>query len=91
MRYYSPITIKEEKQPKAYERVVSFPYPVMSLDRLKVILKDGEVFTVDTDDYGDITLHIYGTRIETDKERDERVKGEKAYMKAYNKFHNKKS
>lgn len=92
MQYYSKIQVKETPQviKKTIEKSLGHDSN-LSISFLKELnLKDNDFFNVYEDDHGEFILRYQTTRIETEKERSERVKKEIDYNNRYDIFHAKK-
>lgn len=93
MQYYSKIEVKETPQliKKTIEKSLGYDGS-LSIAFLKTLnLTDNDIFDVDKYENGEFFLRYQKTRIETEKERSERVKKEIDYNKRYDVFHSKKN
>lgn len=89
--YAYPIIIKPEKQVVKYSRQINLPDEPLSLSLLRDYVTEDDTFTITENDWSIYpVLTIFKTRLETDKEQQERVNKETAYTVEYNKRHPQK-
>jgi len=77
--YMYPIPVNRKFEIVKYNRVVSLGSDYLTLDKIAKHLKSGETFRISTDEYDEATMTIFGSRIETESERDERVRRAEKY------------
>lgn len=74
-----PIRINYKRAKKHYSRQIELGDEWLSLADLQKHLQPGEKFRISTDEWGEMTMTIFGTRLETLEERNARVESAKKY------------
>ena len=87
MMYYSPIEIKRTAQPNSYTNKYKIQDIELSLAELSTYVTGDETFSIFNDD---MEIHVYGRRLETPDEMNNRIEKQEAYMVGYYKYHNNK-
>lgn len=90
--YYSKITIKRQAQEVRFHKSIDLPDGLLTLELLAKYVSEKETFAISQVEEGfdqKTILHVYGKRLETEKEVKKRVSKQEKYNKGYDRFHKK--